>query len=97
MCGSHLDSVPNAGHLDGHLGVVVGLECLHRLKELKIESPYMLEVISFTDEEGRFGQMYGSQAISGIITKDEVVKVSFFSTSRWQDNVLRETAEENVR
>lgn len=33
VIGSHLDSVPNGGKLDGALGVLVGLECLRRIKE----------------------------------------------------------------
>jgi N-carbamoyl-L-amino-acid hydrolase len=72
MTGSHLDSVPGAGHLDGALGVVVGLECLRRIKELGLELRFPLEAVSFTDEEGRFGGMVGSQAISGKLTPDMI-------------------------
>ena len=74
MMGSHLDTVPAAGHLDGALGVLVALECLRRIKEEKLELKYPLEAISFSDEEGRFGGMFGSQALSGMITPESILK-----------------------
>jgi len=72
MTGSHLDSVPGAGHLDGALGVVAGLECLRRVKELNLPLRHPLEAVSFTDEEGRFGGMLGSQAIAGLLTPEDI-------------------------
>ncbi|MCB1306830.1 MAG: Zn-dependent hydrolase [Leptospiraceae bacterium] len=68
MTGSHLDTVPAGGHLDGALGVLVGLECLRRVQEEKINTRYPMELVAFSDEEGRFGGMLGSQAICGEIT-----------------------------
>jgi len=72
MTGSHLDSVPGAGHLDGALGVVAGLECLRRIKELGASLRHPLELVAFTDEEGRFGGMLGSQAIAGKLTPEDI-------------------------
>ncbi|ADJ29155.1 Zn-dependent hydrolase [Nitrosococcus watsonii] len=72
MTGSHLDTVPGAGHLDGALGVLVGLECVRRLKELDLSLRYAVEAIAFTDEEGRFGGLLGSQAISGQLTPEAI-------------------------
>ncbi|NIR59779.1 MAG: Zn-dependent hydrolase [Gammaproteobacteria bacterium] len=72
MTGSHIDTVPGAGHLDGALGVLVGLECLRRVRELGLETRYPLELVAFTDEEGRFGGMYGSQAIAGRLTPETI-------------------------
>lgn len=71
--GSHLDSVPGGGHLDGALGVVAGLEVLRRFKELGIQHERPLEVIAFTDEEGRFGGMLGSQAFAGHHTPETLL------------------------
>lgn len=70
--GSHIDSVPGGGRLDGALGVVCGLECLRRLKECNIPLQRPLELISFTDEEARFGSMFGSKAICGQHTLAEL-------------------------
>ena len=72
MTGSHLDTVPGAGHLDGALGVLVGLECLRRIKEENLSLQYPLEVVAFSDEEGRFGGMLGSQAIAGKHTPESI-------------------------
>lgn len=73
MTGSHLDTVPGAGHLDGALGVLVGLECLRCAKEQNIKLRYPLEVVAFTDEEGRFGGMLGSQSIAGHLTPEKIL------------------------
>ncbi len=72
LTGSHLDTVPSAGHLDGALGVVAGLECLRTLSEQGFVGKRGIEVVSFTDEEGRFGGMPGSQAIAGKLTPESV-------------------------
>jgi N-carbamoyl-L-amino-acid hydrolase len=72
MTGSHLDTVPGAGHLDGALGVLTGLECLRRLKEENIALRHPLELVAFTDEEGRFGGLFGSQAMSGQLTPKDI-------------------------
>ncbi|WP_455201259.1 allantoate amidohydrolase [Kaarinaea lacus] len=73
MTGSHLDTVPGAGHLDGALGVVVGLECLRRIKEENVKLRFPVEVVAFTDEEGRFGGMLGSQSIAGKLTPESIL------------------------
>ena len=70
MTGSHLDTVPGAGHLDGALGVLCGLEALRSLKESGVALRYPLEAVAFSDEEGRFGGMLGSQAICGRLTPE---------------------------
>jgi N-carbamoyl-L-amino-acid hydrolase len=73
VTGSHIDSVPGGGHLDGALGVVAGLEALRRLEETGTDLQRPLELIAFTDEEGRFGGMLGSQAISGQLTPEAIL------------------------
>lgn len=63
--GSHLDTVPGGGHLDGALGVLAGLEALQSVQEHGTTTARTLELINFSDEEGRFGGLLGSQAITG--------------------------------
>jgi N-carbamoyl-L-amino-acid hydrolase len=63
--GSHIDSVPGGGHLDGALGVLCGLECLRRMQELDLDLQRPVELLAFTDEEARFGSLFGSKAICG--------------------------------
>ncbi|MEZ4870671.1 MAG: Zn-dependent hydrolase [Bdellovibrionales bacterium] len=70
LVGSHLDSVPCAGAVDGPLGVLAALECMRIIKENDIELKENLELVATSDEEGRFGGMLGSQAICGEITPE---------------------------
>ncbi|MCB1165058.1 MAG: Zn-dependent hydrolase [Leptospiraceae bacterium] len=72
VVGSHIDSVPAAGPLDGTLGVLTGLECLQRIKEEGLELGYPLELVSFSDEEGRFGGLLGSQSFVGDINPQRI-------------------------
>lgn len=72
MTGSHIDSVPGGGHLDGALGVLAGLECLRRIKELNLTTKRPLESVAFSDEEGRFGGIFGSSAICGQLTPESI-------------------------
>jgi N-carbamoyl-L-amino-acid hydrolase len=68
ITGSHIDSVPGGGHLDGALGVLAGLECLRVLKEQGGDLKRPVESIAFSDEEGRFGGIFGSSALCGQLT-----------------------------
>ena len=72
MTGSHLDTVPGAGHLDGALGVVAGLESLRCIKESGMNLKHPLEVVAFSDEEGRFGGMLGSQSMTGMLSPESI-------------------------
>ncbi|NVB41043.1 Zn-dependent hydrolase [Pseudenhygromyxa sp. WMMC2535] len=74
MVGSHIDTVPSGGPLDGALGVLVGLECLRRLRELDYPLKHPLESVAFSDEEGRFGGLLGSQAIAGQLSPGKLHK-----------------------
>jgi allantoate deiminase len=70
--GSHLDSVPNGGWLDGCLGVVAGLEALRMHAGSK--PPVTLTLVDWADEEGaRFGRsLLGSAAAAGSLKIAEV-------------------------
>ncbi|CAN5571880.1 Zn-dependent hydrolase [soil metagenome] len=74
MLGSHLDTVPNGGRLDGALGIVSALETLLSAREVEAPGWDRLGLLCFTDEEGvRFGLgMTGSRALAGDIEPDEV-------------------------
>ena len=45
--------------------MVVGLECLRCLREHGFRPERTVELIAFSDEEGRFGGMFGSQSLAG--------------------------------
>lgn len=67
LLGSHTDTVPRGGAFDGVFGVAAGVAALMALRARDPKPPLAIEVISFADEEGRFGGMFGSQALSGQI------------------------------
>ena len=67
LIGSHLDSVPNGGWLDGTLGVLVGLAIARYYNANHDKHKKTIYIVSWADEEGvRFGQGdIGSSAVSG--------------------------------
>lgn len=85
LIGSHIDTVPCAGILDGTLGVLTGLECLRVLKEQERVPDCDVELIAFSDEEGRFGGMFGSQALAGQITPDTIHSATDPAGERLED------------
>jgi len=68
VLGSHLDSVPGGGWLDGCLGVLAGLEVLRR-EQAKGVPELTLHLVDWADEEGaRFGRsLTGSAASAGAL------------------------------
>lgn len=68
LLGSHSDSQPEGGWLDGALGVIAALEIARAAKEA--DGP-AVSVVSFQDEEGRFGVTTGSAVWSGHLTQAE--------------------------
>lgn len=62
LIGSHSDSQPEGGWLDGALGVIAGLEIARASKEA---GGPPISVVSFQDEEGRFGVLTGSDVWTG--------------------------------
>ncbi len=72
IVGSHLDSVPNGGWLDGCLGVLAALEALRM--HAGTMPPVTLKLVDWADEEGaRFGRsLLGSAAAAGSLKVDDV-------------------------
>jgi N-carbamoyl-L-amino-acid hydrolase len=71
ILGSHLDSVPNGGWLDGSLGVLAALEVMRGLAEdFHGRPPVTIRLVDWADEEGaRFGRsLFGSSAFAGTHT-----------------------------
>ena len=89
LVGSHLDSVPNGGILDGALGVLAGLECLRRIKEAGTQLRYPLELVTFTDEEGAFGGFFGSYAFTGTLRPEAIPAIVDSSGQRIVDAMAR--------
>ena len=73
LLGSHSDSQPEGGWLDGALGVIAALEVARAAKE---SGGPAVSVVSFQDEEGRFGVTTGSTVWSGELTLEEADKLT---------------------
>jgi N-carbamoyl-L-amino-acid hydrolase len=74
--GSHLDSVPGGGWLDGALGVMAGLEVLRASAEAGGPAR-SVALVDFADEEGaRFGRsLFGSSAVAGTLDPKAVASL----------------------
>jgi N-carbamoyl-L-amino-acid hydrolase len=72
--GSHLDSVPQGGWLDGALGVMAAVGALRAWARSGERPALALTVVDWADEEGaRFGRsLFGSSAFSGTLDPDTV-------------------------
>ena len=72
--GSHLDSVPDGGWLDGALGVMAAVGVLRAHAQADAPPARSLAVVDWADEEGaRFGRsLFGSSAFSGSLDRAEL-------------------------
>src|SRR4051812_40150558 len=85
IVGSHLDSVPNGGWLDGALGVMAALEALR--PRARSKPPVTLKLVDWADEESaRFGRsLLGSAAAAGSLKIDEVREIKDRQGTRLAD------------
>lgn len=68
LIGSHSDTQPEGGWLDGAYGVIVGLEIARA--SLEQDGP-RVACVSFQDEEGRFSTLPGSRVWAGLMSLKE--------------------------
>lgn len=73
LLGSHSDTQPTGGWLDGALGVIAALEVARAARETGGPA---ISVVSFQDEEGRFGGTTGSAVWSRALTLAEADAVA---------------------
>ena len=72
LLGSHTDSQPEGGWLDGALGVMAALEIARARKE---QGGPPVSVVNFQDEEGRFGVTTGSAVWSGQLSLESADQI----------------------
>ncbi|EUC11782.1 UNVERIFIED_ORG: N-carbamoyl-L-amino-acid hydrolase [Burkholderia sp. CF145] len=65
VIGSHTDTQPTGGWLDGALGVIYGLEIARALDECAATRDFAVDVGSWIDEEGTFSSFLGSRSFVG--------------------------------
>ena len=82
LLGSHSDSQPEGGWLDGALGVIAALEVA---RAARAAGRPAVSVVSFQDEEGRFGVTTGSAIWSGTLPLDEADPLTDHSGVRFAE------------
>jgi hydantoinase/carbamoylase family amidase len=90
IVGSHIDSVPDGGWLDGALGLFAAVEAVRAQSE-DGTPPVGLRLVDWADEEGaRFGRsLFGSSACAGTLEIDEVRDLRDKEGERLEDVVGR--------
>ena len=89
LTGSHIDSVPEGGILDGALGVLAGLECLQTIREARASHRRPLVVAAWSDEEGRYGSLFGSRAFTGGLDAARILEMAAADGERLMDAMAR--------
>ena len=74
LMGSHSDTQPRGGWLDGVMGVIYGLEVARALAEDPETAHLAVDVASWADEEGHWGQMTGSRSFVGMLSEADIDK-----------------------
>jgi hydantoinase/carbamoylase family amidase len=94
IVGSHVDSVPAGGWLDGALGIFTAIEAL-RQQAANGRPPVGVRLVDWADEEGaRFGRsLFGSSACAGTLEIDEVRDLRDRDGERLEDVVARHGVE----
>lgn len=72
LIGSHSDTQPRGGWLDGVMGVIYGLEVARALAEDPETAHLAVDVASWADEEGHWGQMTGSRSFVGLFSEEQI-------------------------
>jgi N-carbamoyl-L-amino-acid hydrolase len=70
LIGSHSDTQPTGGWLDGALGVVYALEAVRALAADEATRTLPVDAVSFQDEESRFVGCLGSRSLTGALTPE---------------------------
>jgi len=70
LMGSHSDTQPTGGWLDGALGVIYALEVVRAFAESESTHTLSVDAVSFQDEESRFVGCLGSRSLTGALTPE---------------------------
>lgn len=83
LIGSHSDTVPMGGWLDGALGVIYGLEIARAMAEAGY--PGAVDVVAFQDEEGTFVPCMGSKSFCGLLEEADLMNAESLDGRRMTD------------
>src|SRR5258708_15192790 len=74
LVGSHSETQPRGGWLDGALGVIYGLELARAFAADPNCAGLGIDAVAWADEEGHFGNMLGSRSFTDTITDAELAE-----------------------
>lgn len=74
VVGSHIDSAPQGGHLDGCLGVLGGLEAIRTLRAAGVEPLRPVRLVAWIEEEGAATgrTLLGSGVFTGAVSLEQL-------------------------
>src|SRR5947207_2913282 len=72
LVGSHSETQPRGGWLDGALGVIYALELARAFAADPALNGLGIEPIAWADEEGHFGNMLGSRSFTSALPESEI-------------------------
>ena len=87
LIGSHTDTQPRGGWLDGAMGVIYGLEVAHALGESEHTRHLAVDVVSWIDEEGTYFGCLGSRSFCGSLPPDAMETATSSQGQRLADAI----------
>src|SRR5712691_5864823 len=72
LVGSHSETQPHGGWLDGALGVIYGLELARAFATDAALAGLGIEAVAWADEEGHYGNMLGSRSFVEGLDETEI-------------------------
>lgn len=88
LLGSHSDTQPTGGWLDGALGVIYALEIAQALGENADTRAYAVDVASWADEEAHFLGLLGSRSFCGELDEAEIDAAANENGQRLRDRLV---------
>ena len=90
LIGSHTDTQPQGGWLDGSLGVIYGLEIARAFAQDRTTAHFAVDVASWSDEEGTYMGMLGSRSFCGKLSLDDMQKAQNHQTDQFLPAALEQ-------
>jgi N-carbamoyl-L-amino-acid hydrolase len=85
LVGSHSETQPYGGWLDGALGVIYALEAARAFAADQSLDGVGIETVAWADEEGHYGNMLGSRSFTGTLSDDEIAQATSRDGKRLPD------------
>lgn len=85
LVGSHSETQPRGGWLDGALGVIYALEAARAFAADPALDGLGVEAVAWADEEGHYGNMLGSRSFTDGLGEDEIEQATSREGKRLRD------------